>query len=123
MAAANADRWVRTEHRLPNLLMVGFYPLWALALSATLISGPRGKPGTPERRNFERLNDELTIAHAGVAYRWGFFAALGGLGGVTATAVLAPKGVLFAVIAACWLAAMTTVIRFGLLQRAAEGVD
>lgn len=119
-ALAGVREWLEPEPHWPRLLMAAAFPVLAFGLTNALILGRRGKPGSAVRRDFEDLNDELSRAHAGIAYRDGFRAAFVGLIAIGATAMLAPRGVLFAVTGACWLASVTTLIRFGLLQRAAE---
>lgn len=120
LAEMNLADWLRDRAEWSRLTFPIAFLLLSAAFAGSIIIGPRGRPGTSERRNFERLNDELTLAHAGIAYRYGFFAACLGFAAIAATALLAPQGVFFAVIGACWLASVTTLVRFGLLQRAAE---
>jgi hypothetical protein len=119
-AAIGVREWIGPEHGHAFLIVVAYYPILAFGLTQALIAGRRGKPGSIARSDFEGLNDELTVAHAGIAHRWGLYAAFAGLIAIAATALLAPKGVLYPVIGTCWLASMTTLVRFGLLQRAAE---
>jgi hypothetical protein len=98
------------------------FPLFALATIRMLSFAPRGEPGSAERRFFDRLNDELSVAHMAEAHRTGLYAALLGLVAVMVTAVAEPRGVIFAVLGAFWLSSVATLVRFGLLQRAAEPV-
>lgn len=120
LAEMNLVDWMRDRTEWSRLTFPTAFLLLSAAFAGSIIIGPRGKPGTSERRNFERLNDELTLAHPGVAYRYGFFAACIGFAAIAITGLVAPQCVLFAVIGACWLASVTTLVRFGLLQRAAE---
>jgi hypothetical protein len=96
------------------------FPLIAVGLIRAVTAVAWGRPGTPERQFYERLNDELSVEHMGLATRSGLHAALIGLAGVMIMAVAAPRFVLFAIIGAFWLTSVATLVRFGLLQRAAE---
>lgn len=120
MATSGVDEWVRKDRDPYHLIMLGVLPVLCVLFVCALSPFPRGKPGSRERKFYERMNDELSATHMGVAFRYGFFAAMVGLIGVLVTALFAPKGVLFALIGAFWLATVTTLVRFGLLQRAAE---
>lgn len=120
VATLQAGEWLKEPHFPSHVMLMAVFPLWAIASIRALTVAPRGEPGTAERRFFDRLNDELSVQHMAQAHRLGFYAALVGLAGVMITAVAAPRGVIFAVIGAFWLASVTTLVRFGLLQRAAE---
>jgi hypothetical protein len=119
-SAVKAYDWVGGRHDWLAPVYWLPLPLLAAALLIQLIGGRRGAPGTPERRHFDRLNDELSLAHAAIAYRWGFYAFFGGVVATVAVALFAPAAAASAAIGAFWLGCVTTSIRFGLLQRAAE---
>jgi hypothetical protein len=82
---------------------------------------PRRLMTAAQREYVEELGDELSRQHAGVAFRWGATAFLVGLGAVLLASLYAPQWVRPTAVAAIWLGAVATSIRFGLLQRAAEG--
>jgi hypothetical protein len=100
---------------------VGFMTIIAAMYLGQMRGGRRGEPGTPMRRQHEYLNDELSRAHEGEAFRWGFYALGAGTMAAVATALFAPPYAASAGVAAFGLGCATASFRFGLLQRAAEG--
>jgi hypothetical protein len=119
IAAIQQDAWRADGDAFHLVSAVPFLAL-AGASIANLPAGPYGKPGTPQRRFFDRLNDDLSVAHAGQAYRWGLYVALAGLIAVLLAATFMPRATPFTAIGVLWLASVTTLVRFGLLQKAAE---
>jgi hypothetical protein len=98
-------------------------PVWTVGIMGQIAPARRGEPGSPERRQFDDLADELSREHAAKAFRAGYYAFVAGGGLVIATALFAPRLVLGAAIAAVWLGFVVPSVRFGLLQRAAEGEE
>jgi hypothetical protein len=121
ITAIQEDAW-RADGDAFHLVSAVAFLVLAGGSIANLPAGPYGKPGTPQRRFFDRLNDDLSVAHAGQAYRWGLYVALAGLVTVLVVATFVPGATPFAAIGALWLAAVTTLVRFGLLLMAAEPV-
>jgi hypothetical protein len=99
------------------LVMMAFFA--AIYLSQ-LLGGRRGEPGTPQRRQYELLTDELSRAHAGLAFTWGFCVLGVGTIGAAMTALFAPLYAASAGVVAFGLGCAVACMRFGWLQRAAE---
>jgi hypothetical protein len=96
-------------------------PALGAVMLAQIFPLRRGEPHTLQRRQFDDLTDELSRQHVASALGSGYYAFLAASTCVLATAVLAPAWTLHVVIAGIWLGFVAPCIRFGLLQRAAEG--
>jgi hypothetical protein len=120
LTAKDAHDWASGKREWNALTFMAMMTFFAAIYLGQLIGGRRGEPGTPERRQYEFLTDELSRAHAGRAFTCGFCVL--GVGTMTAAgvALFAPLYAASAGVIAFGLGCASASVRFGLLQRAAE---
>lgn len=123
LAASSARNWETARTQPLGVAFAVLLPLVIVAMMAQILPFRRGERGTPQRRQFDALADELSREHGLRAFRSGYFAFLLGAVGTVLVAYFARQWIGYALIAALWLGFVVPCVHFGVLQRLAEGED
>lgn len=120
IALGRVRAWQGGDHAWTNLIWPMAIPLYVVFVAQRFLpekSPPRGLVRNPIGDAF---SDELSLEHARLAFRAGFFGMALGLAATLVIGLVAPERTLEAVLGCVWLGFVACCVRFGLLQRAAD---